>query len=137
MTNHLRLLDLCDEVQQMIADGQLSFGHGKVLAALTGHPAKQGQLGRSVLARDLSVRQLEEILTARDASRPQVSRASKPSRPKPAYLLDLEQRLSERVTTRVTIVPGRTKNTGRITIEYYSLDDFERITKMLGLEGEG
>jgi len=136
IANHLRLLDLCDEVQQFLSAGNLSLGHGKVLAALSGHRDLQVELGRKVVAEDLSVRQLEAILTSRQGSTPRTSpRPIAPVR-KPAYLLDLEHRLSEAVTTRVTILPRRAKNTGRIVIEYYSLEDFDRITGMLGVEGE-
>ena len=49
---------------------------------------------------------------------------------------DLEERLSTSVGTKVIIHEGRTKHTGRVVVEYYSLDDFDRITERLGLTGE-
>jgi hypothetical protein len=46
---------------------------------------------------------------------------------------DLEGQLTQTVGTRVQISPGRARDTGRIVIDYYSLDDFERIASLLGL----
>ncbi|MFH1109318.1 MAG: hypothetical protein V1790_09010 [Planctomycetota bacterium] len=53
-----------------------------------------------------------------------------------AHLRDLEQRFERAVKTKVTIHEGRRKGSGRITIEYFSLDDFDRIANMLGVEEE-
>jgi ParB-like chromosome segregation protein Spo0J len=60
-----------------------------------------------------------------------------PARPKAPYLRDLEEQLTRAVGTRVTILPSRARNTGRIVVEYYSLDDFDRIAAGLGLKAEG
>jgi ParB family chromosome partitioning protein len=115
----------------MIAAGQLSFGHAKVLAGLAGNPDRQVKLARKVLAEDLSVRKLEQFVATKTKDAP-ASKADAPQ--KPSYVRDIEQQLTEAVGTRVTILPGRKKNTGRIVLEYYSLDDFDRIGQALGLE---
>jgi len=135
IANYLRILDLSDDVQQLLLVGRLSFGHAKVLAALAGRPDRQLALAGKVAARNLSVRQLESLVAAEqephgDAPRPR-RRATKPP-----YILDLEQQLSRAVGTRVTIHAGRAKQTGAITIEFYSLDDFDRIVRALGVEVE-
>jgi ParB family chromosome partitioning protein len=130
VANHLRILDLCDEVQEMIASGQLSFGHAKVLAGFIGNASRQVRLARQIVAKGLSVRKLEE-LTSRDEP---PSPGARQAIAKPAYVRDVEERLTQAVGTRVTVLPGRRKNVGRIVIEYYSLEDFDRIASALGLE---
>ena len=129
VANYLRLQDLCEELQDLISSGQISFGHGKVLAGLIGNPEKQVRLGRRVVAEGLSVRKLEELVS-------QTDKKSKPAPApgKPPYVLDAENRLTEAIGTRVTILPARAKNTGRIVVEYYSLDDFDRIAESLGVD---
>ena len=74
------------------------------------------------------MRQLEERITAAKTEGSPVDKA-----PKPAYILDLEERLHTLLGTKVTI---REKNEkGRIMIEFYSQDDFERIFNLLESAG--
>lgn len=137
VANHLRLLDLEESVQEMIASGQLSFGHARTLAALLEDPPRQLRLARKAISEGLSVRKLEALVSEKPMSDAVVSKRTTPE--KPAYVRDMEQRLTESVGTRVTIQPGRSKNTGRLVLEYYNLDDFDRISTALGLmpaEGE-
>jgi len=136
VANYLRILDLHDDIRAMIASNTLSFGHAKVLAGLVGRAEVQVPLARKAIAESLSVRQLETLVAdANNASLPAGS-ADRPARPRPAYIRDLEERLSASVGTRVRVEPGRSKNTGRLVIEYYSLDDFDRIAARLGVEPE-
>jgi len=135
VANHLRLLDLAQEVQERIADGRLTFGHAKVLASLIEQPQRQIALARKVTDQGLSVRQLEEIVAQRAAAAEPPTETKQPAG-KSAYIRDLEDQLSRAVGTRVVIKPSRTKNRGRIVIEYYTLDDFDRIAASLGLELE-
>jgi ParB family chromosome partitioning protein len=124
-------MDLCDEIQRMLIDGTLTFGHAKLLAGLA-DPARQLRLARKTVNGCLSVRQLESLIAegASPEAAPSVPRAKAP------YIADLEQRLTQAVGSRVTIHPGRAKHSGRIVIEYYSLDDFDRIANTLGLRSE-
>jgi len=132
VANYLRILDLCEEVRQLILAGSLSFGHAKVLAGLGATPGRQTALAREVAEKELSVRQLEGLI-ATQAARAREPKRSTAGRTKPPYIVDLEERLTQAVGTRVIIQPGRAKNSGRLVIEYYSLDDFDRITAGLGL----
>lgn len=132
VANYLRILDLADEAQKMVASGQVSFGHAKVLAGLADNSQRQVHLARRVVAEGLSVRKLEKLVS-------QASKAAGPTETpdtpkKPAYVRDMEQQLTEALGTRVTILPGRAKNTGRVVVEYYSLDDFDRISTCLGVK---
>ena len=129
IANYLRLHDLCDELQTMTADGRLTFGHAKVLAGLAGQEDRQRSLARRVVAEGLSVRKLETIINTTPAE----PKPKSAPQAKPAFVRDMEQQLTEVVGTRVTILPGRSKNSGRIVVEYYNLDDFDRIAGGLGL----
>ncbi len=126
LTNLLRLLELPEPVRNLLASGALTSGHAKVLLGLN-TPAEQISAARRVVDRGLSVRQLEELV---QHSKP--GRAREPE-PKPSYILDLEEKLRGRLGTKVSISEKNEK--GRIVIDFYSQDDFERIYAML--EGQG
>ena len=133
VANYLRLLDLSDAVQQMLLADDLTFGHAKVLAGLAGHPARQLALARKAARKGLSVRQLEGMIAvAHPGGRPDKPHRSRPD--KPAYIQDLQDQLARQVGTKVTITPGRAKDTGKLIIDYYSLDDFDRIVAGLGVK---
>jgi ParB family transcriptional regulator, chromosome partitioning protein len=134
VANYLRLLDLPEETQKLIAENLLSTGHAKVLAGLSDNADRQVSLARRTVAEGLSVRKLEQLVTAKPKDdEPSEPTSTKPAA-KPAYVRDIEQQLTETIGTKVTILPGRAKHTGRIVVEYYSLDDFDRISNSLGLE---
>ncbi len=139
VANYLRMLDLSDDVQALVSKNLISFGHAKVLAGLAGQPERQLKIAQRVVAEGLSVRLLETAVTGepKDAGKDKKSKDAAPAgAAKPAYVRDAEQRLTEAVGTRVTILPGRAKNTGKIVLEYYSLDDFDRISTALGLDSQ-
>ena len=136
VANYLRVLDLSDPVQEMLLAGALTFGHARALAGLAGRAPEQERLARRVVSDGLSVRQTEDLVAKRSA-RPRSDAATRaPDKPRPAYVADLERRLTEAVGTRVRVQPGRGRNRGRIVLEYYSLDDFDRIAACLGVTGE-
>src|SRR5215831_13927269 len=62
IANFIRLLKLPKDVQEHLEKGALSFGHGKVLCALTGFPAELAQVTQDVVSKNLSVRQTEELI---------------------------------------------------------------------------
>ena len=137
LANYLRILDLCDVAQQLVAQELLSFGHAKVLAGLAGKPDLQGKLARKVVAESLSVRKLEELIAAMQRpAKAQDIEKTRPGRAKPAYIRDMEEQFRESIGTHVSINPGRRKHSGKIVIEYYSLDDFDRIAGALGVQAE-
>ncbi len=136
IANYLRILDLHEEVRDLIASGALSFGHAKVLAGLVGNVDVQIQIARKAAAQSLSVRQLEDLIAAASAGDDTGEREPAAPRVRPAYLRDIEERLSAAIGTRVMVLPGRKKNTGRIVLEYYGLEDFDRISALLGVRPE-
>jgi ParB-like partition proteins len=119
ISNALRLLDLTVETREAIADGRITEGHGRALAALT-VPELQRAALLIVIERHLSVRQTEELVRRkRDAA---------PARRPGAIsddLADLEAQLRGLLATRVGIV--RTRRGGRLVIDFYSDEELDRL----------
>ena len=125
VANMIRLLDLPTDVQDLVSCGTLSMGHARALLAVP-DPEGQRALARRVEGESLSVRDVERL--ARGWSAPKAEPAAS-SVERSAHLLDLEQRLSDRLGTRVAIRDR--SGAGRITIDYYSAEDLERILELL------
>ena len=126
ISNTLRLLNLSPAVQRRVAAGVLSAGHARALLSID-DPDLQDRLAQRVVAEGISVRGLEEIVAVRDPGSP----APRVARKKPVApgLVDLAERLSDRFETRVKVDLGRSK--GRITVEFASLDDLQRIVDIM------
>ena len=127
ISNTLRLLKLPPAVQRRVAAGVLSAGHARALLAVP-DPDQQDRLASRVVAEGISVRALEEIVAVggSDADRPAPLRRQRPTAPR---LDDLAARLSDRLDTRVKVDLGKRK--GKITVEFASLPDLERIVTMI------
>lgn len=132
VANYLRLLDLTDEVLSLVSQGELSFGHAKVLAGLVGRAQQQALLAQQVIKEGLSVRALEERIATLAAEPAATGTTQRLPGTKSQYILDVERQISQAIGTKVQVRPGRSKNMGRITLEYYNLDDFDRIVGALG-----
>ncbi|MFF5857517.1 ParB/RepB/Spo0J family partition protein [Streptomyces sp. NPDC012751] len=130
VSNTLRLLKLSPTVQKRVAAGVLSAGHARALLAVE-DSEEQDRLAHRIVAEGLSVRSVEEIVTLM-GSRPQKASRSRGPRagsvPSPA-LNELATRLSDRFETRVKVELGQKK--GKITVEFASADDLERILSSL------
>ncbi|MGY2876939.1 ParB family transcriptional regulator, chromosome partitioning protein [Marmoricola sp. URHA0025 HA25] len=129
ISNTLRLLKLSPEVQRRVAAGVLSAGHARTLLGVP-DPAAQDRLAARVVAEGISVRGLEEIVAVgggqEEAGETVRVRARRPTAP---GLADLNERLSDRLDTRVKVTLGKSK--GRIAIEFASLADLERIVGVI------
>ncbi|MFB9692709.1 ParB/RepB/Spo0J family partition protein [Amorphoplanes digitatis] len=135
ISNTIRLLNLPAPVQRRVAAGILSAGHARALLGLDDGETQE-KLALRIVAEGLSVRATEELVSLAIADGP-VKKSAPTRRPKvhaPA-LNDLADRLSDRFDTRVKVDIGRNK--GRITIEFATVDDLERIVGMIGVEEEG
>ena len=126
VANSLRLLTLCPEVLAMVEGGELSAGHARAIVALPGEKA-QLSCARKVLALRLSVRQTEALckkLLKEPAEAPE---------PAPAvsvdYYAECARDLSRTLGRRAKIVAGKRK--GRVELEYYGLDDLQRLLDAL------
>jgi ParB family chromosome partitioning protein len=127
ISNTLRLLKLSPAVQRRVAAGVLSAGHARALLAVT-NPDTQDRLAGRVVAEGISVRGLEEIVAVGDLGSDEKPRP-RPRKPHAPALDDLAARLSDRLETRVKVALGQRK--GKITVEFASIPDLERIVAML------
>jgi ParB family transcriptional regulator, chromosome partitioning protein len=129
ISNTLRLLKLPASVQRRVAAGVLSAGHARALLGLPSGDSIE-RLAQRIVAEGLSVRTVEEIVAMGDMNTDDAAttqrRRNKPVAPR---LVDLADRLADRFETRVKVDLGKTK--GKITVEFASLDDLERIVTLM------
>lgn len=129
VTNTLRLMKLPPAVQRRVAAGVLSAGHARALLSVA-NPEVQDRLAARVVAEGISVRALEEIVKFGDSDDQATSRSRTQGRTVSApRLADLAARLSERYDTRVKVDLGKSK--GKITVEFATIDDLERIVGLM------
>jgi ParB family chromosome partitioning protein len=132
ISNFLRLLDLNPGVQDLVGRGLLSAGHAKVLAGIA-EVARQDALANRVVSEGLSVRKLEELLAAPSldgaGATTSVAGHTRTLTAKSPHVVELEQELSRKLGTKLRIFPSKKKNTGKIVIQYFSLDEFDRIVE--------
>jgi ParB family chromosome partitioning protein len=128
VTNYLRLLSLPAEALDLLRAGQLSMGHARAIVGLESADA-QLKVTHHVVQHSLSVRQTEALVAKMKAG-PQEEHKSA-GKQKTPNILDLEQQMTRSISTKVQIVPARKKGSGKVVIEYYSLDDFDRILDCL------
>lgn len=133
ISNTIRLLNLPAPVQRRVAAGVLSAGHARALLGLE-DPDSQEALALRVVSEGLSVRATEEAVALAQAGEPAGKPAEPPRRTRPhsPALDELAGRLSDRFDTRVKVDLGRSK--GKITIEFATVDDLERIVGLIGVE---
>lgn len=126
VANALRLLKLPADVLAAVRGGELSSGHARAILSVVG-PADQVTLFRRILDDGLSVRQAEAMASDLNAGkRPAGAKKSeKPVRPLTVELKDMEQKLIGYLGTKVQLKGDEKK--GSITIEYFSMDDLERV----------
>jgi len=133
VANYLRLLDLPDEIQRMLCSGELSMGHARAILSLPGDELRRKLANRAMAGR-LSVRAVERLV--RRQLDENTSTGTRPA-PKPAHVSDLESSLSMHLGTKVSIQTRRKGDSGRIIIEFNSLDEFDRIARRMGVELAG
>jgi ParB family chromosome partitioning protein len=125
VANSIRLLALPETIRSMISEGRLSEGHARALLSLSTEEAQIAMAER--IAKDrLSVRQTERE-TEIDEKRKSAARVKKE---KPSHIVFLERAISSHLSTRVTVEEKR-GGKGRIVVEFYSHDDFERLAELM------
>lgn len=126
VANILRLLHLDNSVMQMIAEGEISGGHGRTLLRIEDEKL-QNQIAQKIVSEALTVRETEKFVSQLvDGSRNK-KKTSKIK--KDSSIVYVEEQLKELFGTKVSIIKGKKK--GKIEIEYYSDDDLERILEFL------
>ena len=126
VSNSLRILTLPEDMQDALSRGEISEGHTRPLLMLIDRPAEQKTLFIEITTRKLNVRDAEQL-----ARRITPERARKTDLT-PELLL-LERELTEKLGTRVRI--EKKEQGGKVTIDFFSVDDLAHIRKMLSTSG--
>lgn len=124
ITNSLRLLNLDERVQRYLMDNVISEGHARCLMSIP-NAEMQYEAAKRIIDGNLNVRQAEKMV--KSTFSPKKKKVAK--KVQPLFIGDIQERMKDALGTKVTISYGRKK--GKIEIEYYSLDDLERIADML------
>lgn len=126
VTNSMRLLKLCDDVQQMVIDEMLSTGHARALLSIE-DPKQQYTIAQKIFDEKLSVRDVEKL----------VKNMNKPAKPKKiteknleVFYQDIEEKLKQVLGTKVSVV-SKDNGAGKIEIEFYNNEDLDRFTELL------
>lgn len=128
VSNYLRLLGLPKNIQDSVSSGMISMGHAKAILSLEGFE-KQNLLHELVLRDELTVREAEEasLRIAQKAKKHKLAYVNRDF-----YLEAIAERIQERLGTKVSIQSMGKR--GRISINYYSLDDLERLLAIFGVD---
>jgi ParB family chromosome partitioning protein len=134
ISNTIRLLRLPPQVQRRVAAGVLSAGHARAVLGLDDAAAME-RLAQRIVSEGLSVRAVEEVVALGDGP------VAKPARKRPragshtSELDDLAARLGDRLDTRVSVALGRSR--GRLSIDFASVEDLNRIVGLMAPEVKG
>lgn len=128
VTNSIRLLKLCDEVQQMIIDDMITTGHARALISIE-DPEKQYMIAQKIFDEKLSVRDVEKLM--KDLNKP-VKENKIPKKDEKLEIIygEIEEKIKQSLSTKVAI-SSKGNGSGKIEIEFYSHDDLEKITDKL------
>ncbi|HET7442250.1 MAG TPA: ParB/RepB/Spo0J family partition protein [Terriglobales bacterium] len=129
IANFIRLLKLPEALQDALETGALSFGHGKVLLALAGFPEHMERAAREVIAKQLSVRQTEELVGKLLNPQAAEHKQEKTPRQLDPNVRDAQRSLESSLGVKVEIQDRKGK--GKIILKYGSLEDFDRIVEAL------
>jgi len=121
ITNALRLLNLPTDIQDLLAEGKISAGHGKMLAGLEDESQIREMVDR-ILNDKLPVRALEQLVK-------KIKTAKTNKKPQEIELVNFQEEMQRKFGTKVKIIGNNKK--GKIEIHYFSLQDLERIFEQL------
>lgn len=123
ITNYLRVLKLPTDIQALLEEEKLSFGHARTLLAVQ-DPVTQRRFAQKIVKHNWSVRETEQRVKNLGEHKPHPAKAPPLSDPN---LRAAEAKLRRALSTQVRIHPQRAGSSGKIEIEYYSLADLDRI----------
>lgn len=129
VTNSMRLLKLCDEVQQMLIDDMISTGHARALLAIE-DAEEQYTVAQQIFDEKLSVRDVEKLVKNLHKPVKQTKKVSDDKTMETIYL-DIEEKLKARLSTKVTVT-SKGEGAGKIEIEFYNHDDLDRLIDLMG-----
>lgn len=131
ISNILRLLNLPDFVKQDLIEGRISEGHARPLLRIVDHKASIKEIRDQIIGKKLSVRQTE-LLVRRFLQKPSTTplgRQEQKNEIPPSYCTSLVNQLTGKLHSKVSILQNGSR--GKIEIEYYSLDDLERVISLV------
>ena len=132
ITNSIRLLKLPDEIQEYVSSGQMSAAHGRTIINIP-DKARQKEVADKIIRNDLSVRATEKLAEKiKDELKPERKKRKKPAKPENARSAEIEaveRELMSLTGTKVRIAGDA--STGRIEMDYYSLDELNRLIETL------
>lgn len=139
VTNLLRLADLDSATASLVRLNLISQGHAKALLAIA-DPVGRSKLAQQVADEGWSVRELERRIQQLQRSSGMQREASEDHSPdevtaRDANVADLERQLAEYLGTKVAIQLGRKKGSGRLILDFYSLDQFDGLMQRMGFRG--
>ena len=128
VTNSMRLLKLCDEVQKMVIDNMISTGHARALISIEDEK-QQYEIDKKIYEEKLNVRDVEKLV--KNLNKPvKIKKAVTTDESLEAVYQNIEENLKQRLRTKVSI-SSKGNGAGKIEIEFYSHDDLEKIMELL------
>ena len=125
IANRIRLLQLPDSVQVLIADGRLTEGQARPLVSLS-HENVQIKLAKEIEEKNLSARQVEQLVKKYKGESKPIQKTKK----KDSSIKSYEKKLSEFLESRVQLRHNDKNGSGKIIIDYFNLDDLERLERL-------
>lgn len=125
VANALRLLKLPDNIMEYLKDGKISGGHARALLTLENEELMT-ELADEIVAKDLSVRQVEKICK----KKPTVQKEEKPEK-KPSFYSMVELALSESLGRKISVSKSKGKQGGVLQIEFYSDEELTELSNKL------
>ena len=126
VTNSIRLLKLCDEVQQMVIEDMITTGHARALLAIE-DPEQQYILAQKVFDEKLSVRDIEKLV--KNLGKTKVKKEEK-NKQLDAIYQQMEEILKEKLSTKV-VITGKENGAGKIEIEFFSHEELDRLLDLM------
>lgn len=133
ITNTMRLLKLDEKIQNMVIENEISSGHARALLAIEDKEV-QHQAAQRIVSEQLSVRETEqmvrELLNPEAKNSEEKKPVKKPLESELTAYREAEDRLKSILGTKV-IIQKKDNNKGKIEIEYYSVEDLDRIIELM------
>lgn len=130
VTNSMRLLKLGEEVQQMLIDDMISTGHARALLAIE-NQEEQYTIAQKIFDEKLSVRDVEKLVKNLNKPAKNPKKTTSTDKTMEAIYLDLEEKLKNRLSTKVTVT-SKGDGAGKIEIEFYNHEDLDRLMDLMG-----
>ncbi len=127
ITNSMRLLKLNEEVQQMVVNKEISSGHARTLLSIEDLDL-QIYVAKKIVEQNLSVRDTEKLV--KTILKPDKKDKKEKKTEKNAVYIDLEKKMAGKIGSKV-IINEKEAGKGKLEIEYYSIDELDRIYELL------